>query len=135
MISYCCSLSDFTLDDCIRGSQSPSITGAGAGRRPFLDTYAQRALLFEGIAAHTHLSAVARSETAHVRRVAATLRSSEPQVLTFQLERQTCLKSAYRGLATEEEWKLSRVSGEFEALQVRVPPKFFSVLGQRRGSF
>ena len=109
---------DITLEGCLKASHSRA-PDATVRQPPFLDTYAHRALCFSGVARAELLSSVSTGATTHVQRHAATLHNGEEVILTFRLARETTVRAAYKGLASEPQWVLERAWGEYARLQVR----------------
>lgn len=115
-----------TLDGCLKASHSRSPRDT-VQKPPFLDTFAQRALCFEGVLEHHLLSAVTTGEKSHVQRHAATLHTGEEMVLTFRFAWQTSVRAAYKSIASEPQWVIERVCGEFVELQVSLPSRGLSL--------
>jgi 4-hydroxy-L-threonine phosphate dehydrogenase PdxA len=111
---------DITFNCCLCASQSRAARATSPPiDPPFLDTFAERALCFEGVAQHSLLSAINTSGSEAVQRHAVTLCSGEQMVLTFQTALQTSIKAQYKGLVTEPLWVLVRIFGEGQCPQVR----------------
>ena len=121
---------DISLHQCLAASQQHAVRSsaeAGSGvQHPFFDSFAQRAVMHDGIARTARLSAMSialgEGRQGHVERHAVTLHSGEEMVLTFQTAGQATVSAAYKGLRSQNVWVLTRVAGEYDegTLQVRL---------------
>lgn len=115
---------DVNLDLCLQAAHTrcplPVKPGDPQKPPPFLDSYAERALKYAGVCEYGVVSSVSVSSTEHVTRYAVVMDSGEQACLTFELAWETVVRSAYRGIATENAWALKRVRGESAVLLVRI---------------